>query len=375
MAISRLQKLARTFAVALLIVAPFEAHAFSRIKDLADIEGVRDNMLIGYGLVVGLQNSGDSLKNAPFTQQALQTMLERLGVNTRGQQVNTKDVAAVMVTANLPAFAAQGARIDVTVSAMGDAKSLSGGALLATPLLAADGEVYALAQGPVAVGGFSAQGQAASVTRGVPTSGRISNGAIVEKEINYALAAAPSVRLSLRNPDLTTAQRMAQAINRYLGSFAATATDPSTVRLTRPDNYTGNIVALLTDIEQLKVEPDLPAKVVVDEQSGVIVMGSDVRISTVAIAQGNLTIRVTETPQVSQPQPFAQQGQTQVVPRTDIDVDEENGKRLIILENGISLQTLVNGLNALGVGPRDMISILQAIKAAGALQAEIQVIG
>ncbi|HYM17647.1 MAG TPA: flagellar basal body P-ring protein FlgI [Micropepsaceae bacterium] len=375
MAISRLQKLACAFAAALLIVAPFEAHAFSRIKDLADIEGVRDNMLIGYGLVVGLQNSGDSLKNAPFTQQALQTMLERLGVNTRGQQVNTKDVAAVMVTANLPAFAAQGARIDVTVSAMGDAKSLSGGALLATPLLAADGEVYALAQGPVAVGGFSAQGQAASVTRGVPTSGRISNGAIVEKEINYALAAAPSVRLSLRNPDLTTAQRMAQAINRYLGSFAATATDPSTVRLTRPDNYTGNIVALLTDIEQLKVEPDLPAKVVVDEQSGVIVMGSDVRISTVAIAQGNLTIRVTETPQVSQPQPFAQQGQTQVVPRTDIDVDEENGKRLIILENGISLQTLVNGLNALGVGPRDMISILQAIKAAGALQAEIQVIG
>jgi flagellar P-ring protein precursor FlgI len=375
MAISRFQKLSRSLAAALLIVAPFEAHAFSRIKDLADIEGVRDNMLIGYGLVVGLANSGDSLKNAPFTQQALQTMLERLGVNTRGQQVNTKDVAAVMVTANLPAFAAQGSHIDVTVSAMGDAKSLSGGALLATPLLAADGQVYALAQGPVAIGGFSAQGQAASVTRGVPTSGRISNGAIVEKEINYALAAAPSLRLSLRNPDLTTAQRMAQAINRYLGQFAATATDPSTVRLTRPDNYAGNIVALLTDVEQLKVEPDLPAKVVIDEQSGVIVMGSDVRISTVAIAQGNLTIRVTETPQVSQPQPFAQQGQTQVVPRTDIDVDEENGKRLVILENGVSLQTLVNGLNALGVGPRDMISILQAIKAAGALQAEIEVIG
>ncbi len=375
MAISRFHKLSRLLAAALLIIAPFEARGFSRIKDLADVEGVRANMLIGYGLVVGLANSGDSLKNAPFTQQALQTMLERLGVNTRGQQVNTKDVAAVMVTANLPAFAAQGTHIDVTVSAMGDAKSLSGGALLATPLLAADGQVYALAQGPVAVGGFSAQGQAASVTRGVPTSGRISNGAIVEKEINYALASAPSLRLSLRNPDLTTAQRMAQAINRYLGQLAAAATDPATVRLTRPDNYAGNIVALLTDIEQLKVEPDLPAKVVVDEQSGVIVMGSDVRISTVAIAQGNLTIRVTETPQVSQPQPFAQQGQTQVVPRTDIDVDEENGKRLVILDSGVSLQTLVNGLNALGVGPRDMISILQAVKAAGALQAEIEVIG
>ncbi len=375
MAISALQKLSRSLAAALLIIAPFQAHAFSRIKDLADIEGVRANMLIGYGLVVGLANTGDSLKNAPFPQQALQTLLERLGVKPRAPPGNPQDVAAVMVTANLPAFATQGTHIDVTVSAMGDAKSLSGGALLATPLLAADGEVYALAQGPVAVGGFSAQGQAASVTRGVPTSGRISNGAIVEKEISYTLSNASSLRLSLRNPDLTTAQRMASAINRYLGQFAANATDPATVRLTRPDNYTGNIVALLTDIEQLKVEPDLPAKVVVDEQSGVIVMGSDVRISTVAIAQGNLTIRVTETPQVSQPQPFAQQGQTQVVPRTDIDVDEENGKRLIILENRLSLQTLVNGLNALGVGPRDMISILQAIKAAGALQAEIEVIG
>ena len=375
MAISRLKKLSRAAAAALLVIAPFEAHAFSRIKDLADVEGVRGNMLIGYGLVVGLANTGDSLKNAPFTQQALQTMLERLGVNTRGQQVNTKDVAAVMVTANLPAFAAQGSHIDVTVSAMGDAKSLSGGALLATPLLAADGDVYALAQGPVAIGGFSAQGQAASVTRGVPTSGRISNGAIVEKEISFALAAAPSLRLSLRNPDLTTAQRMAQAINRYLGQFAATATDPSTVRLTRPDSYNGNIVALLTDVEQLKVEPDLPAKVVVDEQSGVIVMGSDVRISTIAIAQGNLTIKVTETPQVSQPSPFSNTGTTQLVPRTNIQIDEGKGNKIAVVQDGVSLQHLVDGLNALGVGPRDIISILQAIKAAGALQADIEIIG
>ena len=357
-----------------LAFAPLPAASFSRIKDLADIEGVRDNMLIGYGLVVGLNNSGDSLKNAPFTQQALQTMLERLGINTRGSQVNTKNVAAVMVTANLTAFAVQGAHLDVTISAMGDAKSLQGGALLATPLLAADGQVYALAQGPIAIGGFSAQGAAASVTRGVPTSGRISNGAIVEKEVGFTLAKAQSLRLSLRNPDLTTAQRMAQAINRYLGQSAASATNPATVQLAKPPNYS-DIVALLTDIEQLKVEPDLPAKVVIDEQSGVIVMGSEVRISTVAIAQGNLTIRVTETPQVSQPQPFSQQGQTQVVPRTAIDVDEETGKRLVLLNEGVNLQELVNGLNALGIGPRDMISILQAIKAAGALQAEIEVIG
>ena len=356
-----------------LLLAPNPAASFSRIKDLADVEGIRDNMLIGYGLVVGLNNTGDSLKNAPFTQQALQTMLERLGVNTRGTLVNTKNVAAVMVTASLPPFSAQGSRMDVTVSALGDAKSLQGGALLAMPLLAADGEVYALAQGPVAVGGFSAQGAGASVTRGVPTSGRISNGGVVEREVGFTLANAQTLRLSLRNPDFTTAQRMAQAINRYLGQPAAAATNPSTVRLVRPQNY-ADIVSLLTDIEQLKVEPDTPAKVVIDEQSGVIVMGSDVRISTVAIAQGNLTIRITETPQVSQPQPFSEQGETVVVPRTDIEVDEEPGRQLVVLNDGVSLQGLVNGLNALGVGPRDMISILQTIKAAGALQAEIQVL-
>lgn len=364
-------------AVSLLVLlAPLPATAFSRIKDLADIEGIRENMLVGYGLVVGLNNTGDSLKNTPFTQQALQTMLERMGVNTRGAGlINTKNVAAVMVTGSLQAFSTQGAHMDVIVSAMGDAKSLQGGALLATPLLAADGEVYALAQGPVAIGGFSAQGNGASVTRGVPTSGRIANGGIVEREGGFHLADAQSLRLSLRNPDLTTAQRMAQAINRYLGSTAASAADPSTVRLTRPASYRGNIVALLTDVEQLKVEPDTPAKVIIDEQSGVIVMGADVRISTVAIAQGNLTIRVTETPQVSQPQPFSQNGQTEVVDRTTIDIDEDTSSKLVVLSEGVSLQLLVNGLNALGVGPRDMISILQAIKAAGALQAEIEVIG
>ena len=372
----RFLRLALRLALAALVAfTPVQANAFSRIKDLADVEGIRENMLIGYGLVVGLQGTGDSLRNAPFTQQSIQTMLERLGVNTRGASVNTKNVAAVMVTANLPAFSAQGTRIDVTVSAMGDSKSLEGGTLLATSLFGANGEIFAIAQGPLAVGGFSAQGAAASVTRGVPTSARISNGAIVEREIAYALGTGDHLKLSLRNPDLTTADRMAQAINRYIGNGTATATDPATVQIVRPQGYTQDFVALLTDIEQLKIDPDLPAKVILDQTSGVIVMGADVRVSSVAIAQGNLTIRVNEAPQVSQPTPFSTGGSTQTVARTSIDIDEQTGKKMVILQDGVSLNTLVNGLNALGVGPRDMIAILQAIKAAGALQAEIQVIG
>jgi flagellar P-ring protein FlgI len=358
-----------------LMAAPAPVLAFSRVKDLIDVEGIRDNMLVGYGLVVGLNGTGDSLKNAPFTQQSLQAMLERLGVNTRGQTMQTKDVAAVMVTANLPAFASGGTRIDVNVSAMGDAKNLQGGTLLVTPLFGADGQTYAVAQGPVAVGGFSAQGQAESVTRGVPTAGRIANGAIVEKETGFRLASMNQVKLSLHNPDLTTATRIAQAVNTYLGNGLAVATDPSNVQLRVPANYPGGVMGLLTDIEQVKVDPDQPAKVVIDQTSGVIVMGADVRISTVAIAQGNLTIRVNETPQVSQPSPFSNTGNTQVVPRTSIQVDDEKGNKMAVLNQGVSLQNVVDGLNALGVGPRDIISILQAIKAAGALQADIQVIG
>ena len=361
-------------ALSMLAIAATPALALSRVKDLVDVEGIRDNMLVGYGLVVGLNGSGDSLKNAPFTQQSIQTMLERLGVNTRGTTMQTKNTAAVMVTANLPAFSANGTRIDVSVSAMGDAKSLQGGTLLVTTLFGADGQIYALAQGPVAVGGFSAQGEAASVTRGVPTSGRIANGAIVEREIGFSLASERSLKLSLRNPDLTTATRIATAVNTYLGNAVAEAADPATVRLNVPADYPKGVVGLLTDVEQIKVDPDEPARVVIDEQSGVIVMGADVRISTVAIAQGNLTIRVNETPQVSQPGPFSKGGTTQVVPRTQIDIDEGKAK-MTVMREGVSLQTLVDGLNALGVGPRDIISILQAIKAAGALQAEIQVIG
>ena len=352
---------------------PASAGASSRIKDIVDVEGIRDNMLVGYGLVVGLNGTGDTLRNAPFTQQSLIGMLERLGVNTRGTTLKTANVAAVMVSANLPAFAAQGTRIDVTVSALGDATNLQGGVLLVTPLMGADGQVYAVAQGSVATGGFAAKGEGASVVRGVPTNARIANGAIVERELEFQLADLRALRLSLRNPDLTTAQRVAAAINTYLGLGTARADNPTTVQLTVPAGYRGGVVGLLTDIEQLRVQPDLAARVVIDEASGVIVMGQDVRVSQVAIAQGNLTISVNETPQVSQPNPFATQGDTVVVPRTDVEVDEEGGRQLGIIDGSISLKELVDGLNALGVSPRDMITILQAIKSAGALQAEIEV--
>src|SRR5690606_2405056 len=257
-----LQILCLAWTLALVATLAGPASAASRIKDIADFEGVRDNQLIGYGLVVGLQGTGDSLRNAPFTRQSLQAMLERLGVNTRGVDLNTDNVAAVMVTANLPPFSTQGTRIDVSVSALGDAESLQGGTLLVTPLLGADGEVYAIAQGPVAIGGFSAQGEAASVVRGVPTSGRIANGALVEREIDFKLASMTSLRIALRNPDLTTARRIALAVNELIGLPTAEPTDPATVRLDLPRAFDGNIVDLLTDIEQLIIEPDLPARVV-----------------------------------------------------------------------------------------------------------------
>jgi flagellar P-ring protein precursor FlgI len=358
----------------LALICSTPALAASRIKDIADFEGVRDNPLVGYGLIVGLNGTGDTLTNAGFTRQSLIGMLERLGVNTRDDPLKTKNVAAVMVTANLPPFARQGTDIDVTVSALGDATSLLGGALLVTPLVGADGEVYAVGQGPVAVAGFSASGESgSSVTKGIPTSARISNGAVIEREIPFELASLSTVKIALRNPDFTTSQRVAQAINGYFKSPIARSLDPTTVSVTVPNDMAGNVAGMITDIEQLTVEPDQIARVIVDERSGVIVMGDNVRISTVAIAQGNLTIRVTETPQVSQPSPFSNTGTTVTVPRTQIEVDQGEGKKLAVVKNGVSLQELVNGLNALGIGPRDMITILQAIKAAGALQADIQV--
>jgi flagellar P-ring protein precursor FlgI len=358
----------------LLLATAQPAAAQSRIKDIVDFEGVRENLLVGYGLVVGLNGTGDSLNSAVFTKESLIGMLERLGVNARDRRLKTDNVAAVMVTATLPPFARQGTRIDVGVSALGDAKNLLGGTLLVTPLLGADGEVYAVAQGNLQVGGFSAQGEAETITKGVPTSARIPNGAIVEREIPFELASMKQVRLSLRNPDFTTARRISRAVNAFIGETSARVTDPGTVELHVPRAYKNAVVELLTDVEQLRVEPDQIAKVVIDEQAGVIVMGDNVRISTVAIAKGNLTIRITETPQVSQPQPFSNTGDTAIVPRTDIQVDEGADRKLGVLDKGVTLQELVNGINALGIGPRDMITILQAIKAAGALQAEIEVL-
>jgi len=361
-----------------LLTAAFLAAAFatspalagSRIKDIVEFEGVRENMLVGYGLVVGLNGTGDSLRNAPFTKQSLEAMLERLGVNTRDANLNTKNVAAVMVTARLPAFVAAGSPIDATVSAMGDAKSLQGGTLLVTPLLGADGQAYAVGQGTVQTGAISAGGASgSSVSKGVPTAGRIAAGAIVEREIGFQLANMGQMRLTLRNPDFSTAGKIAAVVNgRFPGS--ARADNPTIVTLSAPSGQ--DMVSFISQVENLSVEPDGPAKVVIDEVAGVIVMGENVRVSTVAIAQGNLTITVRESPAVSQPAPFSQ-GRTAVVPQSDVSVDEEKGKQFLTVKNGASLSSLVAGLNALGVTPRDMISILQTIKAAGALQADIAV--
>jgi flagellar P-ring protein precursor FlgI len=345
-----------------------------RIKDIVAFDGVRDNMLVGYGLVVGLNGTGDSLNNSPFTQQSIIGMLERLGVNVRDEKLNTKNIAAVMVTATLPPFTNQGSRIDVTISALADAKSLQGGTLLVTPLLGADGQVYSVAQGPVSIAGFSAKGDSGSVTQNIPTTGRIAAGAIVEREIAFDFEKMSSTRLALRNPDFTTARRIAAAINEHLKFPAAVAQNSASVELKVPEGYKAGLVSLITDIEQLKIQPDQIAKVIIDERSGIIIMGKDVRISTIALAQGNLTIRITESPLVSQPPPFAPVGAaTTLVPRSDIQVDTGSDKQIAVLPEGVSLQELVGNLNALGVGPRDIITILQSIKAAGALQADIEV--
>jgi flagellar P-ring protein precursor FlgI len=359
---------------AALALAPMAqvAAAPARIKDIVDVEGIRENQLIGYGLVVGLDGTGDSLNNSPFTRQSIQSMLERLGVNTAGENVRTANVAAVMVTAILPPFATQGSRIDVSVASLGNAKSLQGGTLLVTPLLGADGEVFAIAQGPVAINGFKAEGDAASIASGVATTGRISSGALIEREIGFELGSQQSLRLALRNPDLTTARRIAMGINDFIGAPTAVPEDPSTVRLTLPRNFNGNIVDLLTDIEQLMVQTDQSAKIVIDENSGIIVMGKDVRVSSVAVAQSNLTVSIAENPEVVQPNPFSM-GQTAVEPNTDLSVSQTD-TALQVVNESVTLQQLVDGLNALGISPRDLIAILQAIKATGALQAEIEVL-
>lgn len=351
------------------------AWAISRIKDIADFEGVRDNQLIGYGLIVGLNGTGDNIKSVDFAKESLISMLDMIGINARDGQIKAKNVAAVMVTANLPAFARQGSRIDVTVSALGDAKNLLGGTLIATPLKGADGNVYAVAQGTVATGAIAGGNQATgtSVVKGVPTSGRIANGAIIEREIEFELDSLSTMNIALRNPDFTTSRRIADAINAMLGVPAAKATDPGTVVLDVPHKYQDNIVDLMTKVEQLQVQPDSSAKVVIDESSGIVVIGKDVKINRLAIAQGNLTIKITDIPFVSQPEPFTL-GEQIVVNTSLVEVEEDTEAQMQVLDTGINLQELVDGLNALGVTPRDLISILQAIKASGALQAEIEVI-
>jgi flagellar P-ring protein FlgI len=364
-----MQRLAASLLVPILaLVAVPQAAAQTRIKDVVDVENVRENQLVGYGLVVGLAGTGDRMRNAPFTEESMQAMLERMGVNVRGTNMKTQNVAAVSITATMPPFARSGSRIDVQVSALGDASSLQGGTLIASSLRALDGEIYAVAQGPVAVSGFKGQGAAASVSRGVTTSARIAGGAIIEREVPYALGSAHSLKLALKNPDFTTAGNVAAAINkRYPGS--AQVLDPGTVQLIPVGS--ANLIDLVTRVGELDIKVDQPARVVINEASGTVVMNSDVRITPVAIAQGGLTITVSETPQVSQPAPMSG-GQTTVVPRTQVQVNDGNGASLAMV-NGASLQSLVSGLNTLGVSPRDLITILQAVKSAGALQAEIEV--
>lgn len=354
-----------------LVLSSAPVYAESRLKDIADFEGVRDNILMGYGLVVGLNGTGDKLKNNEFTSQSLIAFLERQGVNTRGTELKSKNIAAVTVTATLQSFARSGSRINVSASAMGDATSLQGGTLLATVLYGADGEVYAVAQGPISIAGFEASAGGTSITKGVPTNGFIANGAIIEREIKFSLNDMPTVNIALRNPDVTTAKYLAEAINKHLGVDAAEIKDPGTVFMRVPIDYKNNTTKLLAEIEQLPVRTDQVAKVVIDEASGTIVMGENVRIDTVAVAQGNLVVRIEETPQVSQPGALAPEGaETVATTVTSITTEESKGKTAV-LKRGASLRELVGGLNALGVGPRDLITILQTIKTAGALQAEI----
>ena len=343
-----------------------------RLKDLVEFDGVRGNDLVGYGLVVGLNGTGDGLRNSPFTEDIMTNILERLGVNVAGEQFRPKNVAAVFVTATLPPFARTGGQIDVTVSAIGDAKSLLGGTLIMTPLNAADGQIYAVAQGTIIAGGASAEGEAASVVTGVPTSGVIPSGARVEREIDFNLASLETVRLALREPDFTTALRIEEAVNRSFGRQVAVMLDSGTVRIDIAATRAVSPAHAIGRIEGIPVEPERRARVVVDQRSGTIVLGDDVRISRVAVSQGNLTLRVEEAPLVSQPNPFSD-GETVVVPRTGAAIEEEPGIGLAEVPEATSLAEVIAGLNALGVSPRDMIDILKSIKAAGALHAEFVV--
>lgn len=362
----------RALLVVLLTLAGLQAAGATRIKDIVTVQGVRANQLVGYGLVVGLNGTGDSPRNSPFTEQSLQSMLDRMGINVRNSKTRTRNIAAVIVTAELPAFAGKGSRIDVTVGSLGDATSLQGGSLVLSPLNGADSLIYAVAQGPVAVTGFATTGKAETVTQGVPTTGRIANGALVEREAPGRLSEETSVVLELRNPDFSTAVTIADAVNSYTqqryGIKVAKENDLRTVALARP--FFLSTARFIAEIGALPVQPDVPARVVIDERTGTIVIGKDVRVSTVAVAHGSLTVRVTDKAKVSQPNPFAR-GETVVTPDTEIEVDREGSKLAIV--RGTNLQTLVTGLNKVGLKPPGIIAILQAMKSAGALQADLVV--
>ncbi|MFN3961109.1 MAG: flagellar basal body P-ring protein FlgI [Parvularculaceae bacterium] len=360
--------------VLIAFCASFDSAAAEvRIKDITEIEGVRANDLVGYGLVVGLKGTGDGIRNSPYTQEAFTSLLERLGVNIQGENFNSRNVAAVIVTAALPPFARAGSRIDVNIAAIGDASSLLGGTLVMTPLRAGDGEVYAVAQGPVLASGVAAQGAAASVTFGAPTAGTIPEGARVEREAAFEFSSVARLRLSLRSPDMTTAIRVEDAINNALGNGAAAARDPATIDV---DLKVAGLSAVraVARIENLAIEPQARARVVIDQKSGTIVIGADVRVSRFAVTQGGLSITVRENPFVSQPNPFSQRGDTIVVPGTEVNVAERRTDNIAVVDGNIALGDLIEGLNALGVGPRELIDILNAIKAAGALHAELVVI-
>lgn len=359
------------FCLMAVMSAPISA-APVRLKDLVEFDGVRNNELLGYGLVVGLNGTGDGLRNAPFTEEILSNMLERLGVNVTGENLRPKNVAAVLVTASLPPFARAGSRIDVTVSAIGDAKSLVGGTLVMTPLNAADGDIYAVAQGSIIAGGISVEGDGASVTTGVPTAGTIPAGATIEREVAFALADLSTVRLALRSPDFSTARRIESAINTGYGKAVALMLDAGTVQVDVSATGAISTAHAISQIESLTVDPETKARVVVDQRSGTIVMGEDVRISRVAVSQGSLTLRVSEAPIAIQPNPFSP-GETVVVPRTTASIDPEPGTALAEVSGGTSLSEVIAGLNALGVSSQNMIEILKSIKAAGALHAEFVV--
>jgi flagellar P-ring protein precursor FlgI len=351
---------------------PTLAVAEIRIKDLVEFDGVRGNDLVGYGLVVGLNGTGDGLRNAPFTEEIMSNLLERLGVNVAGENYSPKNVAAVFVTASLPAFARAGGQIDVTVSAIGDAKSLLGGTLVMTPLNGADGQIYAVAQGAIIAGGVSADGEASRVVQGVPTAGTIPSGARVEREVEFDFTQLNAIRLALREPDFTTAERIETVINTEFGRGVAMMLDAGTVSLDIAGTGLSSPAHVISRIEGLGVEPESRARVVVDQRSGTIVMGEDVRISKVAVAQGNLTLRIEEAPIVVQPNPFAE-GETIVLPRSTVGIENAPGTGLAEVAGGTNLSEVVAGLNALGVAPHDMIDILKSINAAGALHAEFVV--